>query len=558
MEILWQTGSGGGGGSGTGFNGIVDTYAELPVDDSADVGEVWLVRQGTGVWFFDRHQRGLYQRIDDTGVRDADWQYLGEWQEEFNDDNFQVYNTSDPTKVVKLDVSAVSTATTRTLIVPNENGTIALLSDVVDALNDAEAYTDTAIAALSAVYQPLDADLTSWAGVTRATGFDTFTATPSGANLASLLTSALPITKGGTGITSYAQGDILYGNGGGTLSKLAEPGLPGYVLSAIGGSPSWVQLSTLTATLISGAANQVFANGTVGIGQTGPVTLTLPQDIHTGATPQFSGLGLSAAGIANRIVGDFSGATLGNRTTFVTATTNAGTSVPVIPNGTNRNANLITANTSDLANSGLAVFGINSTAVSIGSAATGTGTVLPIEFQFSGIAALTLATSGAATFASTVRTTRLAVNAAPGGYRLYVVGGDNDVALLDNDGSDLTNLYLANAGSIKGGFQYSLSSNNFRFLSVTTGGNLDFGTEATDRMRVSAAGNVLVGTTSESGLSGIGNIRGSNALMTGTPSGGTARPWKLGSIVTSASALDATRYIEAEINGVAVKIAVIT
>jgi hypothetical protein len=36
--------------------------------------------------------------------------------------------------------------------------------------------------------QPLDADLTSWAGVTRASGFDTFTATPSMANLGSLLT----------------------------------------------------------------------------------------------------------------------------------------------------------------------------------------------------------------------------------------------------------------------------------------------------------------------------------------------------------------------------------
>jgi hypothetical protein len=39
-----------------------------------------------------------------------------------------------------------------------------------------------------AAYQPIDADLTSWAGVTRAAGFDTFTATPSSANLASLVT----------------------------------------------------------------------------------------------------------------------------------------------------------------------------------------------------------------------------------------------------------------------------------------------------------------------------------------------------------------------------------
>lgn len=51
-------------------------------------------------------------------------------------------------------------------------------------------------------YQPVDSDLTSWALITRASGFDTFTATPSGANLASLLTTALPLTKGGTGATT--------------------------------------------------------------------------------------------------------------------------------------------------------------------------------------------------------------------------------------------------------------------------------------------------------------------------------------------------------------------
>lgn len=41
---------------------------------------------------------------------------------------------------------------------------------------------------LSGTYQPLDGDLTSWASVTRASGFDTFAATPSSANLASLVT----------------------------------------------------------------------------------------------------------------------------------------------------------------------------------------------------------------------------------------------------------------------------------------------------------------------------------------------------------------------------------
>ena len=51
--------------------------------------------------------------------------------------------------------------------------------------------------------QPLDADLTSWAGVTRAAGFDTFAATPTSANLRSLVTD-----ESGTGVLLFANGAI--------------------------------------------------------------------------------------------------------------------------------------------------------------------------------------------------------------------------------------------------------------------------------------------------------------------------------------------------------------
>lgn len=56
----------------------------------------------------------------------------------------------------------------------------------------------------SSSFQGIDSDLTSWAAVSRASGFDTFVATPSGANFASLLTTALPASKGGTGLTSLS------------------------------------------------------------------------------------------------------------------------------------------------------------------------------------------------------------------------------------------------------------------------------------------------------------------------------------------------------------------
>jgi hypothetical protein len=57
---------------------------------------------------------------------------------------------------------------------------------------------------LPATYQPLDGDLTSWAGVTRAAGFDTFTATPSQANFLSLITDDSFLVSANLGVTVQA------------------------------------------------------------------------------------------------------------------------------------------------------------------------------------------------------------------------------------------------------------------------------------------------------------------------------------------------------------------
>ena len=67
-------------------------------------------------------------------------------------------------------------------------------------LLDLEAGTDFySKTAADAAFQPLDSDLTSWALVVRASGFDTFAATPSSANLRSLLSD-----ETGTGSAVFA------------------------------------------------------------------------------------------------------------------------------------------------------------------------------------------------------------------------------------------------------------------------------------------------------------------------------------------------------------------
>ena len=73
--------------------------------------------------------------------------------------------------------------------------------------------------------QAWDTDLDSWAAITRASGFDTFVATPSSANLRSLLTD-----ETGTGL-AYFQGGALGTPSGGTLTNctgLPTSGITGY------------------------------------------------------------------------------------------------------------------------------------------------------------------------------------------------------------------------------------------------------------------------------------------------------------------------------------------
>jgi hypothetical protein len=87
------------------------------------------------------------------------------------------------------------------------------------ALLDLEAGTDFySIAAADAAFQPKDSDLTSWAGVTRASGFDTFATTPSSANLRALLSD-----EAGAG-AAYFVGGALGTPASGTATNLT--GLP--------------------------------------------------------------------------------------------------------------------------------------------------------------------------------------------------------------------------------------------------------------------------------------------------------------------------------------------
>lgn len=81
------------------------------------------------------------------------------------------------------------------------SGDLVSTNNLSDVANAATARTNLGLA-IGTNVQAYDADLASWAGVTRATGFDTFAATPSSANLRSLVTD-----ETGTGALYFAGGN---------------------------------------------------------------------------------------------------------------------------------------------------------------------------------------------------------------------------------------------------------------------------------------------------------------------------------------------------------------
>jgi hypothetical protein len=95
--------------------------------------------------------------------------------------------------------------------------------------------------------------------------------------------------------------------------------------------------------------------------------------------------GLSFTGSATRIQGDFSNATLANRTAFQDKTTNNGTSIYALPNGTATGSDWNAFNNSDPANSAFVGVGITSSEASLYTSKTGTGTYLPLTLKVSGV-----------------------------------------------------------------------------------------------------------------------------------------------------------------------------
>jgi hypothetical protein len=90
--------------------------------------------------------------------------------------------------------------------------------------------------------------------------------------------STLGVAYGGTGLTSYTTGDIIYANGTSTIAKLAL-GTSGYVLTAGASAPQYVAQSTLSVGSASTATTATTATNLAG-GATG----SIPYQSSAGST----------------------------------------------------------------------------------------------------------------------------------------------------------------------------------------------------------------------------------------------------------------------------------
>lgn len=131
----------------------------------------------------------------------------------------------------------------------------------------------------------------------------------------------LSVTRGGTSFGSYTAGDLLTATGATTLSKLAI-GASGTILRSTGTAPAWATLATagiatntpsyVTLATTTDLTNERVLTGTTNQitvtdgGAGGNVTLSTPQNIHSGASPTFTGLtlsGLTSTGVLYNVSG---------------------------------------------------------------------------------------------------------------------------------------------------------------------------------------------------------------------------------------------------------------
>ena len=210
----------------------------------------------------------------------------------------------------------------------------------------------------------------------------------------SLFSTNIVVTTG-TATTNATTGAIVVtGSGGLAVGGVGIFG--GNLVAAATTSTSSVTTGALVVQGGAGIGGALFTGGIIdAAGNIIADSGTVSTSTTTGALVVNGGVGVSGNVVTgtnliftdtgNRILGDFSNATVANRVFFQTSTVDGITNVGILPNGTGISA-LLTAfsSSSDTANASTAQFGLFGTEVRATAGITGTGTYLPMTFYTGG------------------------------------------------------------------------------------------------------------------------------------------------------------------------------
>jgi hypothetical protein len=224
---------------------------------------------------------------------------------------------------------------------------------------------------------------------------------------ASSLSGTVPVANGGTGLTTYAVGDLLYASGTTTLSRLADVATGNALISGgVGVAPSWGQISlttTVTGTLPAANGGTGQASYTIGdlLYASGTTALSRLSDVATGSVLVSGGTSTAPAwsssptvttinyttaiGVTSQTVPLIIGGTAAASTLTLQSTSGVGTTDSILfkvgNNGattamTISTAGLVTANNFGSSSSAITGGSINGTTVGASTASTGAFTTL--------------------------------------------------------------------------------------------------------------------------------------------------------------------------------------